>query len=97
MEGYTLWWNGGSLQRFWDKYNNKLSKALDYDDIIKDTESGLTWEELMMVTTYRRNRVNLALSLLVIMDKCHQQDTIHNDLSLANVLLHFDSSTANTM
>jgi hypothetical protein len=59
MEGYTLWWNGGSLQRFWDKYNNKLSKALDYDDIIKDTESGLTWEELMMVTTYRRNSLSL--------------------------------------
>ena len=28
MEGYTLWWNGGSVPSFWSKYNSKVSKTL---------------------------------------------------------------------
>jgi len=52
---------------------------------------GFTLEELQWVATYCKNRVNLALSLLVIVGKCHEVDYIHNDVSTSNVLFYFDS------
>jgi len=53
------------------------------------TDTGLTSEELKWVYTYRKNCVNLALSLLVIMEKCYEANYINNDISTSNVLLHF--------
>jgi tRNA A-37 threonylcarbamoyl transferase component Bud32 len=50
----------------------------------------LTKEELAWVATYRKNRVNLALSLLVIVGKCHDAQYMHNDITPSNVLLYFD-------
>ena len=43
------------------------------------------------IATYRRNRVNLTLSLLVIVEKCHDAQYMHNDITPSNVLLHFDN------
>ena len=42
-----------------------------------------------MVLAYRKNRANLAMALLMILETCHEAEIIHNDLSLQNVLLHF--------
>jgi serine/threonine protein kinase len=45
--------------------------------------------ELDMVLAYQKNRVKLVLSLLAIMEKCHFQSILHNDLSPSNIMLHF--------
>lgn len=88
-EGYTLWWNGGSLWNFERRINSKISEAMEYDGIKFQEDSGLTLDERTMVLTYRKNRVHLAMALLMIMEACHEGEIIHNDLSLQNVLLHF--------
>ena len=46
-------------------------------------------DELDKVTLYQRNRTKLALSLLIIVEKCHAHGIQHNDLSPSNILLHF--------
>ncbi|MBE3102757.1 MAG: protein kinase, partial [Bacilli bacterium] len=97
MEGYTLWWNGGSVHSFLAKYNSKVSEALPVDEIEQQQETGLSKVELGWIATYRRNRVNLALSLLVIVGKCHDANYLHNDISSSNVLLHFDPWKGNTV
>ena len=97
MEGYTLWWNGGSLLSFLSKYNSKVGEGVPVDEIKKQVHIGLTSEELQWVATYRKNRVDLALSLLVIVEKCHDANYIHNDITPTNVLLHFDDWKANTV
>ena len=59
---------------------------------IKYTTGELFPNELNKVTLYRRNRAKLALSLLIIVEKCHACHGIqHNDLSPGNILLHFPS------
>ena len=90
MEGFTLWWNGGSLQCFQVNLDRKISETVDNDDIFRQTDSGLNSEQLEWVATFRRNCLNLALSLLVIVAKCHDESFLHNDLSPSNVLLHFN-------
>jgi serine/threonine protein kinase len=97
MEGYSLWWNGGSLINFWAKYNSKVSETMNVDDIAKLRDTTLTKEELEWVATYRKNRVSLALSLLLTVAKCHDANYIHNDISTSNVLLHFDPWKDNTV
>jgi serine/threonine protein kinase len=74
---------------FESRLNGKISEAIEYDSIKFQVNSGLTAEECGMVLTYRKNRVNLAMAFLMIMETCHEQEIIHNDLSLSNVLLHF--------
>jgi len=34
MEGYTLWWNGGSLFSFSAKYNSKVKALVNVDEIV---------------------------------------------------------------
>ena len=46
MEDYTLWWNGGSLISFLSKYNSKVNKSVDVDDIERQQDTWLTKEEL---------------------------------------------------
>ena len=88
MESYTLWWNGGSLASFLQKLNSKVSEATTLKNI-KYSSGELLPDELDKVTLYRRNRAKLALSLLIIIEKCHAHGIQHNDLSLGNILLHF--------
>lgn len=97
MEGYTLWWNGGSVGSFWSKYNSKVSETMPLDEIVLLRDTGFTAEELGWIATYRKNRVNLTLSLLVVVGKCHEANYIHNDISPSNVLLHFDDWKADTV
>ena len=88
MESYTLWWNGGSLASFLLKLNSKVSEATTLENI-KYTTGELFLDELDKVTLYQRNRAKLALSLLIIVEKCHAHGIQHNDLSPGNILLHF--------
>ena len=89
MESYTLWWNGGSLALFLQKLNSKVSGS-DYFGNIKYSGGELLPDELDKVTLYQKIRAKLALSLLIIVEKCHAHGIIqHNDLSPSNILLHF--------
>ena len=88
MESYTLWWNGGSLASFLQKLNSKVSEAITLENI-KFSGGKLLLDELDKVTLYRRNRTKLALSLLIIVEKCHAHGIQHNDFSPSNILLHF--------
>ena len=88
MESYTLWWNGGSLASFLHKLNSKVSEATTLENI-KYTVGELLPDELDKVTLYRRNCSKLALSLLIIVEKCHEHGIQHNDRSPGNILLHF--------
>ena len=97
MAGYSLWWNGGSLASFWKNMDNKVSEVLEIEDIVKQHDSELSKAQLEWVATYRKNRVALALSLFVIVWKCHNENYMHNDLSPSNVLLHFDPWKKNTV
>ena len=56
---------------------------------IKFSSGELLPDDLDKVTLYRRNRAKLALSLLIIVEKCHTHGIQHNDLSPGNILLHF--------
>jgi hypothetical protein len=82
MEAYTLWWNGGSLLSFWTKYNSKVSEATSYKDYHLVNAAGLLLCDVDRMKAYWKNRVKLVLSLLTIMDKCHAQNILHNDLLL---------------
>jgi hypothetical protein len=88
MEAYTLWWNGSSLHSFWTKYNSKVSEATSYEDYHL-VNASVQPCEVDKMKAYRKNRVKLVLSLLTIMDKCHAQNILHNDLSPSNIMLHF--------
>ena len=90
MESYTLWWNGGSLASFLQKFNSKVSEAISLENI-KFSSGNLLLDELDKIMLYRRNRAKLALSLLIIVEKCHAHGIQHNDLSPSNILLHFPS------
>ena len=70
MESYTLWWNGSSLASFFQKLNSKVSETIVLENI-KFSSGELLPDELNKVTLYRRNRAKLALSLLIIVEKCH--------------------------
>ena len=88
MESYTLWWNGGSLALFLQKLNSKVSEAIPLENI-KFSGGELLPDELDKVMLYKRNRAKLALSLLIIVEKCHAHGIQHNDLSPGNILLYF--------
>ena len=88
MESYILWWNGGSLASFLQKFNSKVSKAISLENI-KFSGSNLLPNELGKVTLYQRNCAKLALSLLIVVEKCPAHGKQHNDLNPSNILLHF--------
>jgi len=97
MDGYTLWWNGGSLKSFWENYDRKVPENLEHNDIQRDGPTDMSTHDLKRVATYRRKRLDLALSLLVIVGKCHEANYIHNDITPTNILLHFDEWKEDTV
>ena len=88
MKSYTLWWNGGSLALFLQKLNSKVLEAITLENI-KFSGGKLLPDELDKVMLYRRNCAKLALSLLIIFEKCHAHGIQQNDLCPSNILLHF--------
>lgn len=62
-----------------------------------ETGRGLGAMELQWVATYRRNSLRLALSLLVIIGKCHEARYLDNDMTPLSILLHFNDWHANTV
>jgi serine/threonine protein kinase len=65
-----------------------VSEATSYEDYHL-VNASLQPCEVDRVKAYRKNRVKLVLSLLTIMDKCHAQNILYNDLSPSNIMLHF--------
>ena len=50
---------------------------------------GLLPNDVDRVKAYWKNRVKLVISLLTIMDKCHAQNILLDDLSPSNIMLRF--------
>ena len=93
-EGYTLWWNGGTLREMLRDealYNREsihltLQAAIlidSRDDYQKKLETALR------VEVFRKKRHELAWTFLNTMNNVHHCHTLHNDMSPDNVLLHF--------
>ena len=89
MEAYMLWWNGGSLYSFWAKYNSKECKGTRFNEYHLMNVDGLLPANVDRVKAYQKNQAKLVLSLLTVMDKCHAQNILYNDLSPSNIMLHF--------
>ena len=54
MESYTLWWNGGLLTPFFQKFNSKVSEAISLENI-NFFGGDLLLDELDKVMLYQRN------------------------------------------
>ena len=88
MESHTLRWNGGLLASFLHKFNSKVSEEIP-NKCISWSSGNLLPEDLDKVMLYPRNRAKLALSLLIIVEKCHPHGIQYNNLSPSNILLYF--------
>jgi serine/threonine protein kinase len=86
MEAYTLWWNGRSVKSFWN-INSKVSKAIEYQYILK--KSHMTMQDIEKILAFRSKCAKLALSLIMTMTRVHKSKILHNDISPSNILLHF--------
>src|SRR5665213_2255505 len=83
--GYTLWWNGGTL-------GERLGGVRDSGLNAKVLAMGATkWQLYDQVQKFRAMRVKLAWALLWIMEALHDANVQYNDLSIDNIMLHWES------
>jgi hypothetical protein len=93
-EGYTLWWNGGTI---WEMIREE---ALYYCESVHFTlqatiliDSNDDYQKKLdtarRVEVFRKKRHELAWTFLNTMNNVHHYHTLHNDISPNNVLLHF--------
>ena len=93
-EGFTEWWNGGTIRTMLNDNNMFGEKPADSafmwqlrgDVRFKET----SFERAHQVAFFRKQRMELAWTLLNIMNNIHQSHILHNDLSPDNILLHFE-------
>ena len=83
--GYTLWWNGGTLREMFvrDRAHRPNANIL--------TMGATEWQLYDQVQKFRAKRVKLAWALLWIMEALHDANVQHNDLSIDNIMLHWES------
>ena len=86
-EGYTYWWNGGTLREM-------LNRDYEYgDDVFIHLHYGNFPDDEVIrahqLVCFRKKRTELAWALLHIMNEVHKSNNLHNDLSPDNILLHF--------
>ena len=83
--GYTLWWNGGTLREMFirDRAHRPNANIL--------TMGATEWQLFDQVRQFRAKRVKLAWALIWIMEALHEANVQHNDLSIDNVMLHWES------
>jgi hypothetical protein len=86
MEAYTLWWNGRSVKSFWN-INSKVSKAIEYQYILK--KSHMTMQDIEKILAFRSKCAKLALSLIMTMACVYKSKIFYNDIPPFNILLHF--------
>jgi hypothetical protein len=93
-EGYTLWWNGGTI---WEMirdealYNRESVHIILQAAILIDSND--KYEKKLdiarRVEVFRKKCHELAWTFLNTMNNVHHCHTLHNDMSPDNVLLHF--------
>ena len=87
-EGYTYWWNGGTLRemlRMDNDYPDNIYVRIAYDPNISDEEVNAAHR----LKRWRAKRTELAWALLHIMNAVHGAGHLHNDISPDNVMFHF--------
>lgn len=90
-EGFTLWWNGGTLRQM---LNSDTRYATNVNDTIQAAMMTHTFKDDMIIESqrvevFRAKRTDLAWTFIHIMYHVHQAHNLHNDLSPDNILLHF--------
>jgi hypothetical protein len=98
-EGYTLWWNGGTIQemmRHEAQYNRKgvyiTLQAAFLIDSNDDYQKKL--DAARRVEVFRKKSHELAWTFLNTMNNVHHCHTLHNDMSPDNIMLHFRLNSA---
>lgn len=86
-EGYSYWWNGGTLRRM-------LFLDRDYPDdihirLLHPNTTEKQFEEAHQLARFRKKRTELAWAFLHIMNAVHLAKYRHNDISIDNIMLHF--------
>jgi Protein tyrosine and serine/threonine kinase len=93
-EGYTLWWNGGTIRemlRDEASFNRDDVQATLHAAILLDSRDDYQkkLEAAKRVEVFRKKRHELAWTFLNTMNNVHHCHTLHNDMSPDNILLHF--------
>lgn len=93
-EGYTLWWNGGTIRemiRAEASYNREDVEATLHAAFLIDSRDDFMkkQETARRVEVFRKKRHELAWTFLNTMNNVHHCHTLHNDMSPDNILLHF--------
>ena len=86
-EGYSFWWNGGTLR-------SMLNMDHDYPSNIQDRlmHANLSEDEVVrafQLARFRKKRTELAWAFVVMMKEVHACGHLHNDISLDNIMFHF--------
>ena len=86
-EGYSYWWNGGTLRQMLNLDSNfprDINMRLLH---CNPTEKEVV--EAFRLGRFRKKRTELAWALVHIMNEVHSAGHLHNDLSPDNIMLHF--------
>jgi hypothetical protein len=93
-EGYTLWWNGGTIQEMMRdeaQYNREsvhiTLQAAFLIDSNDDYQKKL--DAARLVEVFRKKRHELAWTFLNTMNNVHHCHTLHNNMSPDNIMLYF--------
>jgi hypothetical protein len=98
-EGYTLWWNGGTIREMMKdeaQYNREsiyiILQAAFLIDSNDDYQKKL--DAARHVEVFRMKRHKLAWTFLNTMNNVHHCHTLYNDMSPDNVILYFPPNSA---
>jgi hypothetical protein len=86
-EGYSYWWNGGTLRQMLNldnDYPDNIYVRLQYSN---PTKSDVT--KAFHLARFRKKRTELAWALVHIMNAVHVSGHLHNDISPDNIMFHF--------
>jgi hypothetical protein len=93
-EGYTLWWNGGTLREMlndeasFHRQDVQITLHAAYLQLSRD-DYQKKLDAAKRVEVFRKKRHELAWTFLNTMNNVHHCHTLHNDMSPDNILLHF--------
>ena len=86
-EGYSYWWNGGTMREMFhldNKFPKNIADGLANPNVTDDEVV-----RAFQLARFRKRRTELAWAFVVMMKEVHACGHLHNDISLDNIMLHF--------